>query len=123
MIGLFDAAGNLLARRRRRRRRRLLSRLLVQIPADGVYAVGVTTYPDFDFTGAGERLRPLRARTSAAYSGTLLPVSDDGAVEVPFTTFQFPFQGTMWSSVFVNGNGNLTFGAADPDFIETSPSC
>ena len=33
----------------------------------------------------------------------------------------FPFQGTKWSSVFVNGNGNLTFGAADPDFSESVP--
>ena len=33
--------------------------------------------------------------------------------------FTFPFQGTNWSSVFVNGNGNLTFGAADADFTET----
>ena len=53
------------------------------------------------------------------YTGTLLPVADDGSVEVPLTTFQFPFQGTSWSSVLVNGNGNLTFGAGDPDFSET----
>ena len=35
------------------------------------------------------------------------------------STFAFPFQGTNWSSVFVNGNGNLTFGAANADFSET----
>ena len=35
------------------------------------------------------------------------------------STFAFPFQGTDWSSVFVNGNGNLTFGAADLDFTES----
>ena len=36
-----------------------------------------------------------------------------------FPTFEFPFQGNNWSSVFVNGNGNLTFGAPNPDSSET----
>jgi hypothetical protein len=117
LIGLFDGAGNLLLTDDDGGVG-VLSRLLVQIPADGVYAVGVTTYPDVEFTGAGGDYGRYVLNISA-YRGTVLPVSDDGAVEVPFPSFQFPFQGTMWSSVFVNGNGNLTFGVADPDFSET----
>ena len=117
LIGLFDAAGNLLIADDDGGVG-VLSRLLVRIPADGVYAVGVTTYPDFEFTGAGGDYGRYVLNISS-YRGTLLPVSDDGAVEVPFSSFQFPFQGTMWSSVFVNGNGNLTFGVADPDFTES----
>ena len=117
LIGLFDAAGNLLIADDDGGAG-LLSRLLVQIPADGVYAVGVTTYPDFEFTGDGDDYGRY-VLNIIAYRGSLLPVSDDGAVEVPFSSFQFPFQGAMWSSVFVNGNGNLTFGVADPDFSET----
>jgi hypothetical protein len=120
MIGLFDAAGNLLA---------LdddggvggagsLSRLLVRVPASGVYTVGVTTYPDFAFTGAGSDTGRyvLSIRT---YTGTVLPLADDGSVEVPLSTFRFPFQGALWSSLFVNGNGNLTFGAGDGDPLES----
>jgi Bacterial pre-peptidase C-terminal domain len=122
MLGLFDASNNLL---------RLdddggaygvggLSRILVRIPVAGNYKVGVTTWPDFTFTGTGfESGRYVLSIRS--YTGTLLPVTDDGSVEVPLTTFQFPFHGTSWSSVFVNGNGNLTFGAGNADFSETVP--
>ena len=35
--------------------------------------------------------------------------------------FAFPYQGQNWTSVFVNSNGNLTFGAASTDFSETVP--
>ena len=38
-----------------------LSRLLVRIPADGIYTVGVTTWPDFDVHRRRQRDRPLRA--------------------------------------------------------------
>ena len=120
MIGLFDEAGNLLA---------LdddggvggigtLSRLLFRVPADGIYAVGVTTWPDFGFTGAGSDFGRYVLNIST-YTGTILPLADDGSIEIPFATFQFPFQGRLWSSVWVNGNGNLTFGAGDPDFSES----
>jgi Bacterial pre-peptidase C-terminal domain len=120
MLGLFDAAGNLLA---------LdddggvggvgaLSRILVRVPADGVYAVGVTTWPDFGFVGAGSDYGRYVLNIST-YRGSILPMSDDGMIEVPLTTFTFPFQGRSWSSVWVNGNGNLTFGAGDDDFSET----
>jgi hypothetical protein len=53
-----------------------------------------------------------------ALTGTLLPVGDDSSVSVPLG-FTFPFQGATWTSVFVNGNGNLTFGGANGDFSES----
>jgi hypothetical protein len=122
MVGLFDAAGNLLVLDDDGGVGGLgtLSRILVQVPVEGVYTVGVTSYPDFGFTGAGGDTGRyvLSIRT---YRGTLLPMADDGMIEVPLTTFRFPFQGTPWSSVWVNGNGNLTFGEGDDDFSETVP--
>ena len=120
MVGLFDAGGTLLA---------LdddggvggpgsLSRLLVQIPVDGTYVVGVTTWPDYGFTGAGSAAGRY-VLSVRSYTGTLLTLADDGSVELPFGTFQFPFNGTNWNSVFLNGNGNLTFGAPSGDASET----
>lgn len=58
--------------------------------------------------------------TINSYTGTLIAPGDDGSVVVPLG-FTFPFQGTDWTSVFVNGNGNLTFGVGDGDFTETVP--
>ncbi len=52
-IGLFDSAGNLLIADDDSGAG-LLSRLLVVVPADGTYAVGVTTFGDAAFTGEGE---------------------------------------------------------------------
>ena len=122
MLGLFDSGGNLLL---------LdddggvggigaLSRLLVQVLVDGDYSVGVTTWPDYGFTGAGSDTGRY-VLSMRKYTGTLLAIADDGSVEIPLTTFSFPFQGTRWSSVWVNGNGNLTFGAGDADFSESVP--
>ncbi len=118
VLGLFDAEGNLLLADDDGGVG-LLSRLLVQIDVDGIYAVGVSTFPDFGFTGAGGDFGRYVLNISS-YRGTILPIGDDDAVEVGFSTFAFPFQGTNWSSVFVNGNGNLTFGAANADFTETA---
>ena len=117
VLGLFDAEGNLLLADDDGGVG-LLSRLLVQINVDGIYAVGVSTYPDLGFTGAGGDFGRYVLNISS-YRGTVLPVGDDAGVEVPLSTFAFPFQGTNWSSVFVNGNGNLTFGAANLDFTES----
>ena len=55
------------------------------------------------------------------YRGTILPLTDDNSVEVSLNTFAFPYQGANRTSVFVNANGNLTFGAGDGDFTETVP--
>lgn len=118
LLGLFDAdTGELLAVDDDGGNG-LLSRILVQANEDLDVVIGVTTFPDVDFTGAGESggRYVLAVHT---YEGTVLPAGDDTSDEVAFTGFSFPFQGTDWSSVFVNSNGNLTFGAGSTDF---SPS-
>lgn len=123
VLGIFDDEGNLL----------LadddsgvgtLSRLLVRVAVDGTYAVGVSTYPDLTFTGAGGDFGRYVLNISS-YRGAILDFGTDpladSSVEIGLSTFQFPFQGTNWSSVFVNDNGNLTFGAGSSDFSETVP--
>ena len=117
LIGLFDSAGNLLA---------IdddsgdgtLSRLAIIAPADGDYIVGVTQWPDFGFTGAGRGRRADTCSACRRSPARSLPVGDDSAVPVALG-FNFPFQGTTWTSAFVNGNGNLTFGSANADFSES----
>ena len=118
MIGLFDANGTLLAADDDGGAG-ILSRLLVVVPADGTYAVGVTTFPDVDFNGDGEDFGRYVLSINT-YNGTLIAPGDDGSVAVPLG-FTFPFQGADWTSVFVNGNGNLTFGEGNQDFTETVP--
>jgi hypothetical protein len=44
----------------------------------------------------------------------LLEMGDEDSFEVELETFTFPFQGEAWNSVWVNSNGNLTFGRSDP---------
>ncbi len=96
----------------------LLSWVTYPVPQDGVYAVGVSTYPDFDFTGdgPGEGRYVLDLRR---LPGDLLFLNDEGAAEVSFDGFAFPFAGQLWGSVFVNSNGNLTFGGPYLDFTPT----
>ena len=48
-----------------------------------------------------------------------IPLTDDGAVEI-FTDFAMRFCGNSHDSVWVNGNGNLTFGAPSPTFSESA---
>ena len=78
----------------------------------------MTTFDDFDFTGDGTDFGRYVLNINS-YRGTVLPLTDDDSIEVPLTTFAFPFQGTNRTSVFVNANGNLTFGAGDGDFSES----
>ena len=47
----------------------------------------------------------------------VLPLGDDTSIEVDLP-FSFNFCGTDYTSVFVNSNGNLTFGESSPSFAE-----
>jgi hypothetical protein len=96
-----------------------LSRLLVQAPVDLNLAVGVTTWPDFDFTGDGSP-GGRYVLNITKYRGTILPAGDDTSTAVPLG-FTFRYQGQNWSTVSVNSNGSLTFGAGDTDFSESVP--
>jgi hypothetical protein len=52
--------------------------------------------------------------------GTPIPLSDDDTVFIPFTDgFTFTFYGVLYTGVFVNSNGNLTFGVGNTDFTPT----
>lgn len=96
----------------------LLSKIVTPIPADGLYVLAMTTYPDFGLTGAGNSggryVLDLQTTT-----GFLLPLGDDDTIEVTIPDFAFPFQGSLWTSVWVNSNGNLTFGMGDTDYSES----
>jgi IPT/TIG domain len=55
-----------------------------------------------------------RAETLGSQFGTQLTLTDDDSREITFNgNFRFPFFGTAYSSVFVNSDGNLTFGQGD----------
>jgi hypothetical protein len=96
----------------------LLSRFVAPIPAAGTYYLGVTTFPDVGFTGAGVGAGRYVLSVNFAVGPQPIAPGDDGSVELPLG-FTFPFQGQNWNSVFVNGNGNLTFGAPNGDFSES----
>jgi cysteine-rich repeat protein len=69
-----------------------------------VAAVGALAFPDVPGTGTVSSATPA--------------LTDDGSVSVAFG-FSFPFFGVDQSSVFVNANGNLSFGAGDATATES----
>ncbi|MEM7479771.1 MAG: hypothetical protein AAF481_01245 [Acidobacteriota bacterium] len=88
-----------------------LSRLLFSFPTARHLALAVTTGDDPAFEGQGVPRRGARYTLQiAAYRGDPIAAGDDTSTEVPFPAFSFPFAGNSWDSVFVNSNGNLTFG-------------
>ncbi|MFQ5766461.1 MAG: hypothetical protein ACE5ID_00525 [Acidobacteriota bacterium] len=95
-----------------------LSRIIFPVAQSGTFAVAVSTFPDLAFEGAGE--------TTGRYildlqtlDGEPLFLGDDTSQQVAIAQFSFPYQGKNWSSVFVNSNGNLTFGRGDVVFLES----
>jgi hypothetical protein len=95
----------------------LLSKLQVPISAGGTYYLAVTTFPDFGLIGAGGS-GGRYVLDMFAIDGIALSLGDDDFEEVALG-FSFPFNGSSYSSVFVNSNGSLTFGAGDTDFSES----
>ena len=95
----------------------LLSALQITGTQKGTYYLAVTTFPDYDFTGDGGSGGRYVLEISVL-DGIPLALGDDDSEEVALG-FDFPFQGGLYSSVFVNSNGNLTFGSGDTDFSES----
>lgn len=126
VLGLFDAGGNLLAFNDDAfsGSNPLLSRIEGIIPADGTYFVAVTFCCDYDFDGVdpGQGLPFDEGRyvlDVQVLDGILLPLGDDTSVELGGFGFDFPFDGTDYPTIFVNSNGNITFGAPSFDFSES----
>lgn len=96
----------------------VLSKLATFLPAKGTYYLGVSTYPDTDFSGNGEGSGRyvLHAEVGDHIS---LALDDDGTQQIGIP-FSFPYQGQNWSSVYVNANGSLTFGIGSTDYTETA---
>jgi hypothetical protein len=95
----------------------LLPRIIVPVARDIDLAIAVSAFPDLDFTGDGiEGGRYVLSVSS--YRGELVTAGNDTSTPVALGA-PFLFQGQTWNSVFVNSDGNLTFGRGDQDFGET----
>ena len=121
VLGVFDSAGNLVAANDDANG--LLSAVQATLPADDTYFMAVTFCCDFDFDGVdpGQGLPFDEGRyviDAQLYDGVPIFLGDDASEEITLG-FSFPFQGASYSSVFVNSNGNLTFGGGDTDFTES----
>jgi hypothetical protein len=117
VLGIFDADNGNLLDTDDDGGAGLLSRLVFPVAADGNFAIAVSTFPDFDFSGDGSS-GGRYVLDCFAINGFLLDLGDDDTEEVDLG-FSFPYQGGSFSSVFVNSNGNLTFGGGDTDFSES----
>ena len=95
-----------------------LSRVLYRVETPGRYAVAVSTYPDFEFTGAGTKSGRY-VLSIETLEGLLISMRDEGNYQHLLRTFEFPFQGQLWSLIYVNSNGYLSFGRATSDFSES----
>ena len=95
-----------------------LSQIVFPIEESGRYALAVSTADDIDFSGDGSSggRYVLDIQT---LDGTRIDIGDDDSVEVKLG-FAFPFQNASWDSVFVNSNGNLTFGEGDTSLVESA---
>jgi hypothetical protein len=121
LLGLFDGAGNRISLNDDKGDGSVLSKITAPIFTSGTYYLAVAAHGDMDFNGegnAGGRYILNLATTSGALQ---IGLGDDDSVEVPLT-FAFPFQGRSYTSVFVNANGNLTFGTGDFEYFPTVAS-
>ena len=96
----------------------VLSRIVFPVEETGEYVLAVTTFGDPDFDGVGGTSGGRYVLDIQQIDGIPIDLGDDTSVEVALE-FAFPFNGTSYSSVFVNSNGNLTFGSGDTDFSES----
>ena len=117
LIALFDSGGNLVDADDDGGAG-VLSKIVAPLPADGTYYLAVTTYPDTGLTGAGSSGGRYVLDLKQVPGGIVLSLGDDDYEELTLP-FSFPFQGLSYSSVFVNSNGNLTFGSGDTDYSES----
>ena len=123
VLGLFDSAGNLIAGDDDGGLG-LLSKIEGGLPFTGTYYVAVTFCCDYDFDGVdpgqgapfdeGRYVLELQV-----LDGLPLPVGDDFGVRLSGFGFDIPFAGTNYSDIYVNPNGNITFGSGDFDFTES----
>ncbi len=95
----------------------LLSKLQVPIAESGDYLLAVTTYPDFGLTGAGGS-GGRYVLDIFAIDGIVLSLGDDDTAGGR-PRVQFPVPGGRLDEVYVNSNGNLTFGSGNTDFSES----
>jgi hypothetical protein len=98
----------------------VLSRLVLQVETDTRLAFGVSAFPDFEFVGAGESGGRYTLFVNT-YRGEPIALGDDDTLEVPLAPFAFRFQGAQRTSMFVNSNGSVSFGAGDPS-LEATPA-
>jgi hypothetical protein len=77
----------------------------------------VSAFPDLDFNGDGGQGGRYVLYVNR-FRGEILAAGDDTSTEVSIPFF-FPYQGATRTSVFVNSNGNLTFGGGSADFSES----
>jgi hypothetical protein len=118
LLGLFDAAGQLLHTNDDRGDGSQFSRLRYPVFAAGTYYLAVSAHGDFDFDGTRGTSGGRYVLSLSTIAGTELTLDDDDTLEVPLP-FAFPFQGQSYTSVFVNSNGSLTFGAGDIEYQPT----
>lgn len=116
VLGLFDAVGNQIAFDDDGGPG-LLSRIVAPISTAGQYILAVSTFPDTDFTGDGGSAGRY-VLDAFLVDGILLDLGDDTSESVALG-FTFPFQGSSYTTAFVNSNGNITFGSGDTDFSES----
>lgn len=117
LLGLFDPSGSTLVAVDDDGGTGFLSRIVYNVPTSGVYYLAVTTFGDTDFTGDGTSGGRYVLQVDTV-DGFPIDLGDDSFEEVSLG-FTFPFQGATYTSVFVNSNGNLTFGSGDTDFSES----